>query len=276
MENKLPDEIQAILDEGRGLMNGAIDHFNKYLWLTEKLEQSMDPTTEYESLPYEYKMKLPTFKHDLTVWFNTVGVRILPFVLEHKDWLHHRRTIVQSLFGKGIAPQGAINALRENMNLVLELIETFPPSANSYAKQDQPSVTHTPNTAFILMAMSRANPSLTDVLNAFKEVCRQFGIDAVRADEVEHQERITDVILHKIENSEFIIADLTDERPNVYYEVGYAHAKGKRPILFRKTATRLHFDLAGFNVPEYENLTQLRELLRKRLEAITGRVPKQS
>lgn len=128
-----------------------------------------------------------------------------------------------------------------------------------------------PNSAFILMNMDPHDASLLDVCNAIKEECTAFGVHAIRIDDIEHSDRITDRILDMLHTADFIIADLTGERPNVYYEVGYAHALGKRPILYRKYNTRLHFDLSVHNVPEYRNVTELRELLHKRFEAVLGR-----
>lgn len=130
------------------------------------------------------------------------------------------------------------------------------------------------NTAFVIMAMDRNKPELTDVYEAIKETCGCFGMAAYRADAIEHSDRITDRILEEIKTCEFLIADLTYERPNVYYEIGYAHAFNKKPILYMKQGTQLHFDLSVHNVPEYSNVTELKEKLTKRLEAILGRSAK--
>jgi hypothetical protein len=146
-------------------------------------------------------------------------------------------------------------------------------TSGNYLEATPPLPQYVPSTAFILMDMDRHKRGLSDVRDAIKEVCARFSIEARRADDIEHQDVITEVVLQQIAQSEFLIADLTNERPNVYYEIGFAHALRKRPILFRREGTDLHFDLAGYNVPEYENLGDLKEQLTRKLEAMTGRTP---
>lgn len=165
--------------------------------------------------------------------------------------------------------EAANGNIRKTLDL---LVPTDTPEATAIARSETTNIKkYRPNTAFIMMWISKEHPELEDVKNCFKEVFKNFGITAVRSDEIEHAEQITQRILDEISTSEFLIADLTGERTSVYYEIGYAHALGKRPILYRRTKEKLGFDLAGHNCPEYENLTDLRNQLERRLTAMTNR-----
>jgi hypothetical protein len=170
----------------------------------------------------------------------------------------------------------AVGQFERAWNRLMEKISFIQPSKDDLPRaivaSEIPSIRkYRPNTAFIMMQIDKGNPRLEDVRVTIKDVFRSFGVEAVRSDEIEHQDVLTQRILDEIATSEFLIADLTGERPSVYYEVGFAHAVGKRPILYREKGTRLHFDLSVHNVPEYESITDLKNKLTKRLEALTNR-----
>lgn len=116
-------------------------------------------------------------------------------------------------------------------------------------------------TAFVAMAMTEIDPFLVDVYSAIKRACDKAAFAAYRVDDVQYAGRITDKIRDSIYGSDLMIADLTHERPNVYYEVGYAHCLNKVVILIARDGTKSHFDVSDFKVIPYKNATELENKL---------------
>ena len=126
------------------------------------------------------------------------------------------------------------------------------------------------NAAFIIMAYSEQSESglpLVDIHAAIKRGCKTAQVSARRADEIEHSGSITELILNQIKTHRFLISDLTHERPNVYYEIGYAHGMQKEVVLTAFKNTKLHFDIAAHNVILYSSSTELEDRITKRLLA---------
>jgi hypothetical protein len=218
----------------------------------------------------------------LSVKAMRAALRLRNFQYVEADVLHDEGTVLglrpaSQSEAFGMSPKDARERFlssAQSLAAVLRIIEasaqehspTFGATAPAPAK-------YRAGTAFIMMWMDPTHPELTDVADAVRGVFRTFDIRAVRADDIEHEGLITDRVINEIRTAEFLFADLTGTRPNVYYEVGFAHALGKRVILFRKSGTGVHFDLAGYNCPEYENLRDLREKLSRRLVGLTNKNP---
>lgn len=123
---------------------------------------------------------------------------------------------------------------------------------------------------FIAMPMAGEKPEYDDVHDAIKAAAKECGLNAERVDEVQSNERITDRLLESIRLAEYVIADLTDSKPNVFYEAGYAHGVGKIPIYVAKAGTKLEFDLKDYPIIFFSSMRELREGLIKRLRGLAA------
>ena len=104
---------------------------------------------------------------------------------------------------------------------------------------------------------------LLDVYNiGIKSTLEKMAISAERVDEqVFHREGILQRIYDQIETADIIIADMTGRNPNVFYEVGYAHAKGKLCVLLTKNANDIPFDLKHHRHIVYSSIGDLQRKL---------------
>lgn len=72
-----------------------------------------------------------------------------------------------------------------------------------------------------------------------------------RADDLLNQQNILKDIVESIITSDLIIADLTSLNPNVFYELGLAHALKKNVVLLTQDVNELPFDLRSYRVIPY-------------------------
>ena len=118
----------------------------------------------------------------------------------------------------------------------------------------------------------------SDEYNAFykdviKPISEEMGFECVRADEFHSSTPILTDIMKSIKESSAIIAEITPDNPNVFYEIGFAHAIAKPTILVcDRNREKLPFDLSSFRTLFYQNSisgkSKVESSLRKYLENI--------
>lgn len=106
--------------------------------------------------------------------------------------------------------------------------------------------------AFVVMQYSpEFNALYNDVI---RPTCEKFGFEVVRADDIYKSGLIIEDITRSIQEASVVIADITPNNPNVFYEVGYAHGIKKPTILLsERERGALPFDVSGFRTLFYDN-----------------------
>ena len=114
-------------------------------------------------------------------------------------------------------------------------------------------------------------PEFRDVFGSYEAVCEGFRLKAIRTDKEETNERIVQRIIEGIRTSAFVIVDVSDLSPNVYYELGFAQGFGKQVVVTAKKETKLPFNIWDVPVIYWDGQENLKEQLRKRIGTIAAR-----
>jgi nucleoside 2-deoxyribosyltransferase len=118
--------------------------------------------------------------------------------------------------------------------------------------------------------MQFAEPYNSLYTEVIKPVAVRLGFDAFRADDVFRPGIILQDIIRSIAAADVIIAEVTPANPNVFYELGYAHAIEKPTVLLAEHPTdpskRLPFDISGFRVIFYDDTILGKRTVETQLE----------
>jgi len=134
------------------------------------------------------------------------------------------------------------------------------------------SFTLDPQLCFVLMPFAdKLKPIYDDHIIPAVE---NAGLRCERADDIRGINLITWDIWERINRARFLIAELTDRNPNVFYELGLAHALSKDVILITQSMEFVPFDLKSLRCITYEFTPRGIQKLEKGLSATISAIMK--
>ena len=109
-----------------------------------------------------------------------------------------------------------------------------------------------PNYVFLMMAFDQEMDEVHQAIIQAPRLSSNPYIHIQRIDSVPGDYDIYEEIISCINKSDFLIADLTLGRPNVYFELGYARGIGREVLTLAREGTNLHFDIRGRKASFYK------------------------
>jgi hypothetical protein len=94
------------------------------------------------------------------------------------------------------------------------------------------------------------------------------GLEPHRADDLFTPSTITNDIWAYTKKAKVVLADLTGKNPNVFYELGLAHALGRPAILISESLEDIPFDLRALRIILYDkNAPDWGRILKEKIES---------
>lgn len=142
----------------------------------------------------------------------------------------------------------------------LRVFERF--GFDTHHRFDRPQLR--PKTIFVVISF---DGEMEPTFEAIRSAAERVGMEAERIKDLDADFMVTETILYKIDSARLVVVDLTFERPNVYFELGYARGRGKTVVTLLKSGSKAHVDVRGWNYIEYIDSRPLEEDLVRRFTA---------
>jgi hypothetical protein len=136
------------------------------------------------------------------------------------------------------------------------------------------SFTLDPQLCFVLMPFDKEFQPLYD--DHIKPTVIRAGLRCERADDIQGTTLITWDIWERVNRARFLLAELTGQNANVFYELGLAHALSKDVILVTQSMDFVPFDLKAIRCIVYEFTPRGTQALEKKLAEVIAALMKSS
>jgi len=269
------------------------NHLKSYLFYHETNDRAfLIPQKEYEVLDKPQYAKIYNLTNEMVEnWYpKNFAEKIDKILLKIYSWLPYDgckisidNKIAQLFFYDNKVPRQnkkeegidertqvkyILDYLKENKYIIVDdynaHVVQLTPKALERIYELQKYSTNNKN-VFVAMKFGEETQALREKL---KEGLEGFNVRIM--DEIEHNHQIVPEMLYEIRNSKFVIAELSHHNNGAYYEAGYALGLGKEVIHIcqkDELTNGLHFDVAQVNTIVYENIDEIPEKLKKRIQA---------
>lgn len=204
-----------------------------------------DPSSDYEEA---FQLVLNAlFQQDKKGFFNVMELTLTDFLRWDKNKTDISK-VLDNLVQLKMPTEQIENINKSLSNTKMLAIENVPEKSPEFEKTE---IKIDPKLCFVIMPFSdKLNPIYDSII---KPVLTELKLNSLRADEIFTSRPIIDDIWKNIRKSKFLIADLTDRNPNVFYELGLAHALSKEVILLTQDLADIPFDLRHYRIIVYQD-----------------------
>lgn len=206
------------------------------------------------------KVEIPPFLRDIKY------VDLSESYREGLDELVH--AILKQLPAKKITPTQIINVGDLAKEVAKEVAQIMKVNPQGIREENGQNEKGDPKLVFVIISFTSDMDSIFEGIQAAGQI---HGLRVERVKDVLGDYRITDKIIEMIHNARLIVADLTHEIPNVYFELGYARGLGKTIITTAREGTKLHFDVKDWTCTFYNDSRVLERHLRERFAFELGK-----
>ncbi|HRC90126.1 MAG TPA: hypothetical protein PK910_08935 [Bacteroidales bacterium] len=232
----------------------ALEHNFDQLWESANKEirrrsnvvfLGFDNSGDYEEA---FQLILDTlWSQDKNGFFNIMELTLKDFIRWDKGKTDLSK-ILQNLEQLDM-PQSQLENLRVSKKIKVQPEQPSAPEKQIEFKQSTVKVNE--KLCFIIMPFTdKLNPIYDSII---KPVIKDLKLECLRADEIFTSKPIIEDIWDNVKKARFLIADLTERNPNVFYELGLAHALNKEVILLTQDINDVPFDLRHFRIIVYQD-----------------------